>query len=95
MQVQKIARERIIILFEEARKKFEEDPNLSNRYVEIANRIGEKTQTPIPQRFNKSYCSKCESYWNLGINCDVVFNRKKRKIDYKCQECGEVNTYAY
>jgi ribonuclease P protein subunit RPR2 len=83
------------ILFEQAEEKFEDEPELSDRYVELARRIGERTETPVPNKFKRMFCSSCGSFWRYGANCQVRMNPKKEATEYTCGECGEVERYAY
>lgn len=95
MSQQKIAEERIRILFNQAEDKFDSRPELSNRYMEIARKIGERTQTSIPVNLKKHFCSGCGVYWRHGDNCQVSINSKKQLIEYKCLKCGEKQKYGY
>ena len=45
-----IAKERIEILFEQAKESFKSSPSLSNRYVTMARKISMKYKVPIPQK---------------------------------------------
>lgn len=92
----KIAEERIEILIKESEKKFEKgDTELSQRYIELAKRIGERTQTSIPREQKKKFCKKCNTYWKQGKNCKVTINSGKQLITYKCLECGETEKHGY
>ncbi|MFB6100761.1 MAG: ribonuclease P protein component 4 [Candidatus Nanohalobium sp.] len=95
MDTKKIAEERIKILFQQAEEKFDEDPELSRRYVEIARRIGERTQVPIPSELQKKFCSSCNNYLKPGKNCRVRLNSQEELVEYTCGECGEVEKYGY
>jgi len=95
MQTKKIAEERIEILFEQAEERFDEDPELAHRYVEIARRIGERAETPVPKEFKRSFCSSCGSFWRIGSNCTVDINEEEGVVKYSCGNCGDVERYAY
>ena len=95
MTREKIAEERIRILFNQAEKRFEEHSDLSNRYIELAQRIGEKTQISIPGNLKKHFCSSCNTYWRHGENCKVRINSEKQLIIYRCLNCGEKKNYGY
>jgi RNase P subunit RPR2 len=95
MQPQKIAEERIEILFGQAEEKFDEDPDLADRYVEIARSIGERTQTSLKKELKMKYCSGCGSFWQPGASCTVDINTEKSSVLYRCNNCGETEEYAY
>ena len=92
---EKIAEERIRILFRQAEEKFGSDPELSDRYIELAQRIGERTQVRIPEDLKKEFCSNCSTYWQQGKTCRVRLNPEKKLVEYRCLECGEKQVYGY
>jgi RNase P subunit RPR2 len=95
VNTRKIAEERINILFKKAEEKKEKNLKLSNRYVKLACRIGERTQTSIPRKHKKKYCSNCKTYWIQGKNCQTRIDSKNNTINYKCLNCGEKTSYGY
>ena len=95
MNTQKIAEERIRMLFNKAEEKFDKEPELSNRYIELAQKIGERTQTSIPSNLKKHFCSNCNTYWIHGNNCKVRIDSQNQLIKYKCLTCGEEQKYGY
>jgi len=90
-----IARERINILFREARKAFRVHPERSKRYVELAKKIGMRYNVRIPGSLKRRFCSKCGSYLKQGVNCRTRINRKKQAVAVTCLECGYVSRYPY
>jgi ribonuclease P protein subunit RPR2 len=95
MDTRKIARERIELLFRQAEEKFDENSGLSSRYIEIARRIGERVQVSIPSELRKKFCSSCNSFLKPGNNCKVRTNSTEKMVEYRCEECGEVEKYGY
>jgi ribonuclease P protein subunit RPR2 len=95
VDTQKIAEERIEILFSEAEEKESKDPELAERYVEIARNIGEKAQVSIPSDLKKRFCSSCGAYLKPGKNCTVRIDSEKNLIKYRCGECGEEDRYGF
>jgi len=81
-----IARERIDILFEQAEKRFKEDPQLSDRYVKIARKIGMKFNVPIPSKYKSKFCRKCNTYWMQGKTSDIIEDEEFSIT--KCKICG-------
>ncbi|MDD3083602.1 MAG: NUDIX domain-containing protein [Candidatus ainarchaeum sp.] len=82
---QKIALERINILFELARKQKEE--SLKKKYLKLAKKIGERTNVSIPKELKKIFCKKCFSMKIKKIE-------KKPFIITKCEECGFEKKYS-
>ena len=81
----KIARERIIILFQEAEKRFLTNPELSHRYVALARKIAMKVKTRIPPEFKRNYCKHCYKYLKPGINARI--RTRDSKVIISCLEC--------
>lgn len=90
-----IARERIQILFEEAKKAFPEHPERANRYVELARKIGMHYRVRIPKELKRKFCDECHSYLKPGVNCEVNIDSEKNVVEWKCKECGHLKTYPY
>lgn len=94
MSSDKIAEERIELLFGKAEEVFEENPDLADRYVEIARSIGERSQVSIPSDLKKKFCSNCGSFLKPGKNCSVEVKSSEDMIYYSCGECGETDKYG-
>ncbi len=90
-----IAEERIRILFELAASRFQREKHLSDRYIELARTIGMSYNVPIPSELKRRYCSECHSFLVPGENCTVKAKSKNRNINYRCEECGNVDRYGY
>jgi len=88
----KIARERINILFDEARKTAKEDPELACRYVKLAKRIGMRYNIRLG-RLRRKFCRHCYSYFLPGVNCSQRL--KNKKITIKCFSCNKTIHYPY
>jgi RNase P subunit RPR2 len=87
---QKLALERIYKLFELA-----EEMNNSNRkdkeifvkrYLKLAKKIGEKTNTKIPKELKKKFCKKC-----FLMNIQKI--EQKPFLITKCEKCGFEKKY--
>ncbi len=87
--VEKIALERIHRLFELAEKAFESHPERSNRYVELARRIGTRNKARIPAELKQRFCKKCNAFLVSGKN--ALVENKKGFVEIKCLECN--NTF--
>jgi len=85
-----IASKRMSILFslsEDAVRDGNEDR--ARRYVHIAKRIGQKTNTPITER----YCKGCGLPMIQGINCRTRIGDGRVKVT--CLSCGKVRRMPY
>ena len=88
-----IAKQRIKELFEQAEKKFDKEPELSNRYIELARKMAMRYRLRIPSELKKRFCSKCHHYLVPGKNCRI--RTQNGKIVYTCQDCGAYKRYGY
>ena len=86
-----IAEERIRILFSEAERR----PEYEARYLELAEKIGERNQTPIPKGLKYRYCPRCMQLLKPGLNCTVRVNSEKEAVEYRCDDCGYVRRHGY
>lgn len=90
----KVALERIKILFDEAEKAALDDHlDRSNRYVELARKIGMRYNVPIPSEFRRRYCKKCNSYLFPGKTCRTRV--KNGMVVSKCDSCGTINRFKF
>jgi ribonuclease P protein subunit RPR2 len=87
----KIARERIEVLFEQARMEFYSCPERSNRYVEIARRIAMRQRIRIDQNLRRQYCHHCYSFLVPGKNMRVRIH--DGKVVVTCQSCNNRTRY--
>ena len=81
----KIALERIHELFKQAELRFKEYPGLSDRYVELARKIGMKYKVRIPKELKRRFCKHCYKYLMPGNNCRVRITQSK--VVYYCMNC--------
>lgn len=88
-----IAKERINELFEQAKKEFNNDPKLSNRYVEIARKISMKYKVRIPRELKKSFCKHCYVFLMPSKNCRI--RTHKGKVVYYCLNCKKYMRFPY
>ena len=82
---QKIAKERIIFLFKEAKASFKKEPLVSNKNVKVARRIAMKYKIKMPSTLKKQFCKNCGNYIIPGINCRVRIH--KHRLIYYCFGC--------
>ncbi|RLI96811.1 MAG: ribonuclease P [Candidatus Aenigmatarchaeota archaeon] len=91
---QKIARERIAILFKEAEKQAKAgNLDLSNRYVQLARKIGMRYQIKIAKPLKRKFCKYCYSYLYPGLTCSQRV--KDKSIIIKCFSCKKIIRYPF
>ena len=88
-----IARERIKVLFKEAKAIFKKDPKLANRYVVLARKIAMRYKVRIPAELKRKFCKYCYTYLVPGVNCRVRVQRGK--VVYYCLKCKKFIRYPY
>jgi ribonuclease P protein subunit RPR2 len=89
----KIAKERINELFRQAEEMFDEDPKLSDRYVQIARKISMKLKVRIPPELKRRFCKHCYCYLVPGKNCRV--RTHEGKVVYYCRQCKKFMRFPY
>lgn len=82
---QKIAKERIMLLFNLAKESFKEDSRLSDKHVKTARRIAMKYKIRLPSELKKKFCKHCHRYLVPGVNCRVRIH--KHRVIYYCLSC--------
>ena len=85
---QQIAKERIEILFKQAK----ENPKLANRYVQLARKISMKARTPIPAKLKRKFCKHCKTYFQRA---NYKIRLKKGKKNYWCLSCNKLTRVPY
>ncbi|MBU2638102.1 MAG: ribonuclease P [Nanoarchaeota archaeon] len=83
-QAKEISRERIEILFNEAKKA--KNPETAKRYVQLARKISTRTKTKMPASFKIQFCKKCNAYLVPGKSCTI--RTRNKKIVYTCLACN-------
>ena len=66
-------------------------PDRARRYVDLARRIGRRTNTPVPRDF--MFCEKCDIPLTPGRNCRVRVMDGRVKVT--CLECGCIRRMPY
>ena len=90
---QKIALERVNILFREAKSMFKEDPKLSDKYAKLARKIAMKYKVKIPSEHKRSFCKNCHSYLMPGKNVRIRLQRGH--MVYYCLNCRHIARFVY
>jgi ribonuclease P protein subunit RPR2 len=87
--IKQIARQRIEILFGQARKVARADPKLAATYVLSARRIAMAAKIRLPTEFKRQTCKACNAMFVHGINCRVRVKQKREPhVVVTCLNCG-------
>ena len=87
--VKQIARQRIQILFEQAKKVGRTDPELAMQYVASARKIAMAARIRMPGQFKRETCKECNSLFVHGVNCRVRIRQKREPhVAVTCLNCG-------
>ena len=89
---QKIAKERIDILFDLAGKNLGKNLERSQRYVELARKIGMRYNVRFSKEMKRKFCKNCNTLLK-GAKAQVRTERKSLII--KCQVCNTIYKYSY
>lgn len=92
---QKIARERIQILFALAKKELKKHPERTKRYVELARKIGLRYNIRFSKQLKRRFCKNCNILLIPGITSQTRIKSKERVIAIKCLECNKLYRYSY
>jgi len=90
---QRIALERISILFNEAKKMFPREPKYAHRYVQLARKIALKYKVKFAPEQKKKFCKKCQHFLVQGKNVRV--RTQEGHLVYTCLDCENVMRYTY
>jgi ribonuclease P protein subunit RPR2 len=84
-----IARQRIQILFEQAKLVGKSNPKLAMQYVWSARKIAMAAKIRLPADFRRETCKNCNSLLVQGYNCRVRIKQKREPhIVITCLNCG-------
>ena len=84
-----IALQRVHILFSLAKEVASEDPELAQRYVQIARRVAMRTRLRLPREYRSLICRKCKSFILPGVNCRIrIQQRREPHMVITCLNCG-------
>jgi len=90
---QKLAKERILILFRQAKKS---DQKLANRYVKLARKIAMKARIPVPRALKRRFCKHCYTYLNSkNSKIRLQGKSKGRRVVYTCLKCKKHMRFMY
>ncbi len=84
-KIQRIAKERIKLMFELAKDNFKKDSRISDKYIKMARRIAMKHKIRLPSSLKKRFCKNCHKYLVPSFNCRVRIH--KHRLIYYCLSC--------
>ena len=86
-----IALRRIRRLFQLALKVVKEEPDLADRYAELARRIAMRARVKIPPEYKRLICKRCKRFIVPGLTCRVRLQpRREPHIAITCLRCGGI-----
>jgi ribonuclease P protein subunit RPR2 len=85
---QRIAKERIEILFRQAEENFKKHPERSRRYVELARKIGLRYNVRFSKELKMKFCKNCNSLLIPEVSSQVRVEKKTLII--KCKKCDKL-----
>jgi len=88
MNKQKIAQERIEILFKLAQEEFDKHPERSKRYLELIDKIRMRVNLRLTKEQKKKFCKKCHTLWIKGKTLKIEKGAKNQPDKYICKACG-------
>ena len=87
--VKQIARQRIQILFEQAKQVCKTNPQLAMQYIKSARKIAMAAKIRLPVEFRRETCKNCNALLVQGYNCRVRIKQKREPhIVITCLNCG-------
>ena len=87
-----LAKERIDVLFKEAKK----NPEKAKRYVGLAAKLGERHRIHMPKEIKRKTCKHCHALLKPGVNCTVRLSKKRgAHIVVHCSDCEGVMRIPY
>ena len=89
-----IVKKRFDVLFTLAESEaLKHNMELSNRYVELARKIGMRYNVPMPKKYKRRFCKHCYSYLLPGMNARV--RTGKSKVIIYCKNCGKYMRFPF
>jgi len=90
-ETRQIALQRIHVLFRLAKEKIREEPELAQRYVQIARKIAMRTKLRLPTEYRRLVCRHCKRFIYPGVNSRVrIQQRREPHMVVTCLVCGKI-----
>lgn len=95
-KIKSIALERVKKLLALASSIFEENPDLANRYTELAWKIKTRYNLRLPPQQKRKFCRKCRTFCIPGKTCRVrLRSSRPPHIVITCLECDYKRRIPY
>ena len=92
--IKQIAKQRIEILFEQAKLVVKANPKLAAEYIGSARRIAMAAKIRLPIEFRRETCKDCNVLFVHGVNCRVRVKQKREPhVTVTCLNCGKQTRY--
>ncbi|MFQ5822045.1 MAG: ribonuclease P protein component 4 [Candidatus Heimdallarchaeota archaeon] len=92
--IRTIARERIMQLYNLLDGVVAGQPELMQRYADLARKLTMKSRTRLPRAWRYRICRRCKRVLQPGRNCRVRTRGKREKhVSITCLECGWITRY--
>jgi len=92
--IKQIAKQRIEILINQAKKVVRANPKLAAKYVASARRIAMAAKIRFPLDLRRETCKDCNSLFVHGVNCRVRVKQKREPhVVVTCLKCGKQTRY--
>jgi ribonuclease P protein subunit RPR2 len=92
--IKDIARQRVEILFDQAKSVAKANPKLAEEYLGSARRIAMAAKIRLPLEFKRETCKECNSLFMHGVNCRVRVKQKREPhVVVTCLNCGKQTRY--
>lgn len=89
--VQDVAGARVERLFRLADETFHEEPQLAQRYVNLALRISMRCRVRLTQPQRRAICHKCKTYLQPGVNARIRTRQNREPhVAITCLNCGAI-----
>ena len=84
-QLQRIAENRVKLMFQLAKEVFKNNSGLADKYIKIARRVAMKHKIKLSSSLKKKFCRHCHKYLVPSVNCRVRLH--KHRLIYYCPHC--------
>lgn len=89
-----IARQRIELLFWQAKSIAKANPQLALDYIRMARQIAMAAKVRLPIEFRRETCKACNALLVHGVNCRVRVRQKREPhVVVTCLNCGKQSRY--
>ncbi len=88
-----IAKERINILFKQAKEISKKNLSLANNYINLARKISMRYKVKLPKEYKRFICKYCYSFLVPGKTLRARI--KNKKLIYYCSTCKKIKRYPF